>query len=133
MAATLAAFLFLAAKKANAETWFGGGVDVVHEPDTTALVLRHDWLHVIYADGIDGAVGAAWTLRDRGLEAALGVVVVQNTTERVGTHVNFMLVLGYTWKDWAVRITHISHGRSLGIAEDKPNGGLNLLTIERRF
>lgn len=123
----LAATFFTPAK---AEQYLGLGVDVVHEQYRPALSYRYDSLIVMGWEG-NLAVGASYDLKGTHWQAGLGLIGLVNTERRAGTHENFLVVIRYC-DDWCVSLNHVSHasGSWIGYKKDKPNGGLNWLSLE---
>lgn len=60
----------------------------------------------------------------------LGVAKLTELTKINGTYYNFVLGVRYVIdKNWSLELTHFSHGALLGIENDKPNVGWNLLGV----
>lgn len=65
--------------------------------------------------------------------AGIGPAYLDQITALNGTRLNFSVTVGVQWRRWAALCRHYSHGRQLGIAEDKDNGGWNFCGGRRGF
>ena len=143
----------LAQAQAQERVWstsLGAGADV--KGDMTAGSLSFEWLPrspefdwgvVAYGmvghDSINGTSGilAAMpvvTWKWGRVRPYLGVgAAVNTTTSQLGTPVNFAIRLGAQIdlsERWALGFTydHLSHASKAGIAKDKPNGGVDMVS-----
>ena len=157
----LSIFLALAiAPVALADTtreWsFGGGVAGDPNGEYTGLVASARWFpttrdlnwgvhsYVMAAqyDHSDGSgtsvvLGVAPVITWKWFYAGMGVAI-NNTTPNLGTPGNFTSIFGGSWHitdNVAIdgSVTHISHAASLGLAKDKPNGGVTTVGLQAVF
>lgn len=99
----------------------------MHEGGRPALSLRIEPFQIFAWLG-NYALGAAYTVGDN-WQVSLGAVYVKEHERTIGTHENFLIVVRYC-ETWCISFAHLSHGSHLGYKEDRPNGGLNILSIE---
>lgn len=115
----------------GSEVRVGAGFDVIHKPGTEFVVIKYGPAEAIIWSGNYG-LGATYDVGPAvGWQAGFGGVYVADTDDKVGTHNNFLLRGGRCTRDWGCfSIRHISHGKKLGIARDRPNAGLNFVMWE---
>lgn len=125
----LGMLLLLVSFNSVAESRIAVGKDIVHRKDINSFVaVDYGYLNVFmwennYAIGMSKEWGNTFKF-------GVGGIQVHETEKSLGTNLNFLLTLGWCGETMCVLIRHISHGSSyLGIADDKPNAGLNFLTL----
>lgn len=115
--------------------------DVVHAPGSLVVSARYGggwglrlgaWVRDSHVEGGApdkfGGIDHVWKYRD--LRAGLGAVWIDDTTKLNGTHWDFDVSLAYdVTRRVFVEYHHFSHGKKLGIDNDVPNGGWNLLGV----
>jgi hypothetical protein len=111
--------------------WFPTTRELNWGVHTYGMLARYDHHN---GSGASAVAGAAPVLTWRGFYAGIGAAV-NNTTPHLGTPINFSTIVGYDYQindRWSVEgnVLHLSHGASLGIAEDKPNGGVTTLGLQ---
>lgn len=116
--------------------------DVVHAPGSVVVSGRYGgawglklgaWVrdtHVEHGAASNKLAGIDHVWKYAGWRAGLGVVWIDQETNLSGTHWDFDVSLAY---DFGRRVfleyRHYSHAKKLGISEDVPNGGWNLLGV----
>ena len=110
----------------------GAGVDIIHEQGMAVASLKAGPLTMLAYHHIAGVGLTKDFGRREGWNSSLGVIVVTDKSEEVGTHLNFLLRLSYCHKEACLSYAHVSHGEGIGIARDRPNAGLNFLILEYR-
>lgn len=120
--------------------------DVVHSPGSLVVSGRYGgawglragaWMHDTHAE--EGAAknklaGFDHVWEYAGWRAGLGAVWIDQKTNLSGTHWDFDVSLSYDLvKHVSVEFHHFSHAKKLGISEETPNGGWNLLGLALIF
>lgn len=115
--------------------------DVVHAPGSVVVAARYGgawglrfggWVRDTHAQqgASNKLAGIDHVWEYAGWRAGLGVVWIDQKTNLSGTHWDFDVSLAY---DFSRRVSleyrHYSHGKKLGIDNDVPNGGWNLLGV----
>ncbi|GMQ95382.1 MAG: hypothetical protein BMS9Abin13_495 [Patescibacteria group bacterium] len=122
------------------------GIDAVHGESSKVIFLeRHSKNYTLYGSVLSGkifddrkayALGGEYILKSKSKRFIFGggLVYLSETNEVNGTKLNFSFSARYVLNEnWSLFYRHWSHGRQLGIKEDKENDGWNFLGIERRF
>jgi hypothetical protein len=130
--------LCLGSSALHARDWFkdgrvGAGVDVIHQAGMPVVsVALYPASILVWED--NGGVALTYPIGPRvGWSGAVGAMVVAETDDDLGTHLNLLLRLSYCGQKLCLSFAHISHGGAIGIETDKANSGLNFLYLEYRY
>jgi len=119
--------------------------DFVHAKGSVVVSARYGgawgvragvWTHATGFEGgkPTGFAGANYMWTYGNWRAEFGTVWIDKTSDLNGTHWDFDVAAAYDLSDrWFVEWRHYSHGRKLGIAENKPNDGWNLIGVGVAF
>ena len=111
----------------------GVGTDVIHKRYTLGGMAKYGPLSAFVWDANYG-IGATLEMgRKVGWNAGLGMIVVRQTDDTIGTHLNFLIRGSYCLRKACLSAAHISHGSDLGIAAHRENDGLNFIYLEYRL
>jgi hypothetical protein len=139
---TLLLLLLLALPAKAAEFKFELGPDIVHAGGLRvwSVSVENENSRFRYGrfgqDGIEVEFyGAEYVWRPwKHCAPSLGLVHIDHLTPLNGTHWNFQLGLQCQVSERVfVGFMHFSHGRGLGIEENKTNNGFNFLTVGTGF
>lgn len=114
------------------EVRIGAGADVYNDAGMLMGSFDYRPASLLVWEGNFGA-GLSYNFGpDEGWNAGIGGILVGDTDELTGTHLNALLRVSYCGSRLCLSFSHISHGSRFGIYEDKPNRGLNFLYVEYR-
>ncbi len=145
--------VFLGASAWADDLFVEGGVGLFKSANSTALMLRYQrdtsrifaypsyweavaayWDNDTRATAVGIARGVAWNRRNRESYAttSFGLVLINRTTEHLGTRWQFYIRASYDFKHWDRRFSigavHFSNGKAV-FGWDGPNSGENFLTL----